>query len=300
MRFSFRALALSLLSVVAACAGNKPTTPGGCKSIGDCDSGSVCVAGTCRAICYSDGDCVEGQACSGEGVCIPSTVTGGVPVISRVDGDGVAETDPTKTDHRVRRVVTIDGQNLRETTVTLANATMTHPLEICEAGGNRIKVLLPLGLSADTYRLTVTNQAGSCDATLPILQGEPGPQGTTGPQGPAGPQGAQGAQGAQGIQGPAGPAGPAGPTPDFASVLSVVSATDAPGTGTTASATASCGAGKYATGGGCGIYSIGNWNGVIPKIDEPVVSNNLPTGWTCACAAKDGTCAVKASVICAD
>jgi hypothetical protein len=42
---------------------------------------------------------------------------------------------------------------------------------------------------------------GSCDATLPILQGEDGPQG------PQGPQGIQGAQGIPGIQGEVGPPG---------------------------------------------------------------------------------------------
>jgi hypothetical protein len=106
---------------------------------------------------------------------------------------------------------------------------------VCTTGDDAIEVELPTGLESGDHLLSVATAAGSCDAVLPVLQGDPGdpgprgpagqagvpgaagPRGETGPQGPTGargatgptgPTGPAGPRGAQGIQGPQGPAGP--------------------------------------------------------------------------------------------
>jgi hypothetical protein len=90
----------------------------------------------------------------------------------------------------------------------------------------------------------------------------------------------------------------------FSSLLSTVTASAAAAQVTTA--TAACGAGKFATGGGCAISSCTNAatpSGVIPKADEPVVTGGKPTGWKCTMQAQaaSGTpaCALLASAVCA-
>jgi trimeric autotransporter adhesin len=83
-------------------------------------------------------------------------------------------------------------------------------LTLVSSSSTEIVAALPAGLTAGSFRLTVSNgtsTTGVFDATY----GAVGPQGATGPAGPAGPAGPQGATGAAGPQGPAGPAGPQGP-----------------------------------------------------------------------------------------
>jgi hypothetical protein len=289
----------------SSCTNGKPGSSPECTNSDECAPGSICVSGHCRTLCDSDGDCTAGLECNDDGVCVPSANAGKGPIVTRVDGDGsldaAAPTTPNKADHRVRRIVTLDGQNLADTTVTLTSESVSQVLEVCQTGTNRIKVVLPVGVQPGSYLLTVASQAGSCDASLTVLQGEDGAAGATGPQGPEGPQGAQGVQGAQGIQGPQGVQGAPGPTPDFASILSVVTANADSGTAYYATATAACPSGRYATGGGCALTGLGTTaNGGMVKVDEPVVSGGQVTGWTCRCQGNSTTCTVEANVVCAD
>ena len=90
------------------------------------------------------------------------------------------------------------------------------------------------------------------------LQGPAGPAGPAGPDGPAGPQGPQGPagpdgpQGPQGPQGPAGPDGPQGPAGGISGTTLVTARVPAAGFDSTSpkTATASCGTGESAVGGG--------------------------------------------------
>ena len=84
--------------------------------------------------------------------------------------------------------------------------------------GTTITANLPVGVSAGSYRVTVSQPSGAAtfDVTLGA-QGAEGPAGPPGPPGPQGdpgfpgPQGPEGLMGPMGSQGPAGPAGPQGP-----------------------------------------------------------------------------------------
>jgi hypothetical protein len=89
---------------------------------------------------------------------------------------------------------------------------------------------------------------------------------------------------------------PAAQLKGFSSLLSLVSANGT--SGATSSATASCGAGRFATGGGCGVTAA---NGsVVVKINEPTVSGGKPTGWTCACSQTEASvnCTITADAVC--
>jgi hypothetical protein len=93
----------------------------------------------------------------------------------------------------------------------------------------------------------------------------------------------------------------------FSSLLSTVDVAAA-SAAVVSSATAPCGAGKFATGGGCSVNSCPTpaMQGFVPKTDEPVVSGGKPTGWQCsmqffddpdAAGATTG-CSVEAHAVC--
>lgn len=81
----------------------------------------------------------------------------------------------------------------------------------------------------------------------------------------------------------------------FSDLLSVVSADD-----NAATATASCPAGSFATGGDCGMDDLGGDSSyAIMKISEPDMSGGKPIGWNCGCASDD-SCTVVATAVCAN
>jgi hypothetical protein len=88
----------------------------------------------------------------------------------------------------------------------------------------------------------------------------------------------------------------------FSSLLSTVTATSA--SAQVSTITVSCGAGKYATGGGCYVPTCtgATPTGVITKLDEPAVAGGKPTGWKCTTQAQaaSGTpsCPVTATAVC--
>lgn len=81
----------------------------------------------------------------------------------------------------------------------------------------------------------------------------------------------------------------------FSDLLSVVST----GSNETSS-TASCGAGRFASGGDCAMTDPGsNATISILKISEPDMSGGKPVGWQCTCGSDgDTACMVVASAVC--
>lgn len=72
---------------------------------------------------------------------------------------------------------------------------------------------------------------------------------------------------------------------DFGGLTTVVEAISGESAeGGTSSVSASCGAGKVATGGGCSLTSTSGQSGRL-KQSEPTVSTGLATGWACTCDA---------------
>jgi hypothetical protein len=88
---------------------------------------------------------------------------------------------------------------------------------------------------------------------------------------------------------------PASSIKGFAALFNSVSATG-PSNATAASATATCGAGRVATGGGCGTIST---TAHMVKINEPTYSGSTPVGWTCSCQTDgNSNCTPEATAVC--
>jgi hypothetical protein len=121
---------------------------------------------------------------------------------------------------------------------------------------NRTGRVGPRGLAGAAGATGAQGPQGSQGAAGP--QGAQGPAGPAGLEGPAGPQGLQGPagpagpDGPQGPQGPAGPDGPQGPAGGISGTTLVTARVPAAGYDTTSpkTATASCGTGESAVGGG--------------------------------------------------
>jgi hypothetical protein len=165
------AMVLSLALLLPTCTG-KDTKGGSCQDNGDCAPGEVCDAGACLRLCSSDYDCtVAGTICDGDR-CVPGS-RGNAPIITGVDGDGDADSDPTHVPHRYDRALTISGSYFDGARVTLSGVGDSWLLEVCSATSAQLTVALPEGLvSGASYTLTVATQAGECNAVLPVLQGE--------------------------------------------------------------------------------------------------------------------------------
>jgi hypothetical protein len=88
---------------------------------------------------------------------------------------------------------------------------------------------------------------------------------------------------------------PASSIKGFAALFNSVSATG-PSNATAASATATCGAGRVATGGGCGTIST---TAHMVKINEPTYNGSTPVGWTCSCQTDgNSNCTPEATAVC--
>jgi hypothetical protein len=102
--------------------------------------------------------------------------------------------------------ITIIGTDLLPTSgspvVHLDRALLT----LVSSSSTQILASLPTGLTAGSFRLTVSNGT-STPGVFDSTYGAVGPQGATGPAGAAGPQGAPGPAGPAGPTGPQGPAG---------------------------------------------------------------------------------------------
>ena len=124
--------------------------------------------------------------------------------------------------------------------------------------------------------------AGPAGAAGPMgLQGIQGVQGVSGPAGPVGPQGPTGPAGPQGPIGPAGPQGPAGPGVGGAAMVTVRVPASGFDTVSPKVATASCGVGETAIGGGYevqrGTLAESDLTKLATLYSKPV--SGL-TGWT--------------------
>ncbi len=180
----------ALIAAVAACSTEKASEP-----CGGCPAGEACVSGACARICTHADECAVGQgcvggacqttgggdtcepACGGGTVCLSGSCVA-VPTITAIDGTGGADGDPTHRPQHLRDRLVIRGQNLAGTTVTLRRAGQQSatPLQPCGTATNTtLEVALPSNVVAGEHVLTVHGQAGStCDATVWLLQGEPG------------------------------------------------------------------------------------------------------------------------------
>ncbi|MFC1609734.1 collagen-like protein [Myxococcota bacterium] len=164
----------------------------------------------CVQLCLTDKECVEeGSICNGD-FCELGERTD-LPVIVGIDGDGTEDLGPGHTEHRIRRSLTVRGSHLAGVSVFLSGPNHHgQELDVCVPGDTEITVELPDWVEEGAHLLSVSTQAGSCEATLPLLEGEQGVKGDPGAVGPPGVKGDTGAQGEQGVKGDPGAVGTPG------------------------------------------------------------------------------------------
>jgi hypothetical protein len=124
--------------------------------------------------------------------------------------------------------ITATGQDFSPSGLAPVLVFGTTTLTVISFSNGSVTATLPVGFTAGTYSLTVTNsnsQTAAFDVALGAI-GPAGPQGPAGPEGPAGPKGARGAQGPAGSQGPAGPPG----APGTPAILTSYCSNGSPGT----------------------------------------------------------------------
>jgi len=168
-----------------------------CDDISDCGPGEVCVSGNCANLCAAASDCAPGQCCT-DGACQAcdgtgtGTGSGGgtggdgsgdggqtspqPPVIDSVNGSGSIDATIGHAERHLTDRIVVKGAYLTDAVASLDDGNGgSMPLESCgTALFDQREFLLPSDIAPGTYTLTVTNEAGSCNAGLSLLQGEPG------------------------------------------------------------------------------------------------------------------------------
>ncbi|MBI5511671.1 MAG: hypothetical protein HY903_23185 [Deltaproteobacteria bacterium] len=167
-------LALALLSLCFAthCTRNN----GACTANSECSGGQACVNGTCATLCRADNECPSGERCDGDHCVIRGATDGAPPIIQAVNGTGSVDSADGHMTRHLRDRLLITGYNLANATAQLLpESGPPYDLPPCATPlDTELQVRMPPGLAAGRYSLVVANQAGVCDASLQILQGEPG------------------------------------------------------------------------------------------------------------------------------
>ncbi|MBI5510527.1 MAG: hypothetical protein HY903_17355 [Deltaproteobacteria bacterium] len=165
-----------LVTVTALGVGAGCTKSGdGCSKNGDCTSGQACVDGACATLCRADSECPAEQRCSIDH-CVSRSIGGSPPIIVAVNGSGSIDSAAGHTARHLNDRLVITGYNLAQASAQLL-AESGAPFELAPCvtpTDTELQVRLPPEVPAGKYSLVVANQAGACDATLQLLQGEPG------------------------------------------------------------------------------------------------------------------------------
>ncbi len=146
----------------------------GCSSSDACPSGHVCLQAHCYEVCDNDLDCASSYVCT-DGVCKSGTRE--PPAITAVVGAGSYDC-PTAVGSRcfADRIV-VEGQRLLGAAFSLKGPRDFSLAPVGEPNGVRATVMLPADLVPGAYTLAAQNAAGDAQASVQILQGEPGPPG---------------------------------------------------------------------------------------------------------------------------
>jgi hypothetical protein len=161
-----------LAAALAACAEGEPL---GCSDSAACDAGYICRERECKKLCIGDDECSTGFICA-EGVCATGERLS--PTITRILGNSSIQCPGAEGNVCFEDGLVIEGSNFTSDSVFSLAGAATLGLEIVRVEGTRADVLLPLSLEQGDYTLSVTNAAGSTQASVTILQGVPGPDAT--------------------------------------------------------------------------------------------------------------------------
>jgi hypothetical protein len=178
MTIRSQTLVLCGLTLLLATCNRHGSATGECKGGEDCPGGQLCLSGKCVDLCNSDKECGAGRRCD-NGACVQGAPSGTLPpLVLAVNGTGTLDGQPGHTSRHLGDRVVILGEHLLDAEVKLTGiepARDTMVLAECGSGTDtELEVALPTDIMAGSYRLQVANQAGVCDTTLSLLQGEPG------------------------------------------------------------------------------------------------------------------------------
>lgn len=170
---------LLMMAVLATGCSNSSPRSGDCSGNKDCEAGKICSEGECVELCASDLECDTGQ------ICVESTCEAGTratPAVLSIDGDDPARVCPDANGtHCVLAGILVTGENLGGAAFTLTGSVPNNPISL-EADPTSTDTLaalaLPDSIAPGTYMLTATNQAGSGEKALQLIQGPPGPDKT--------------------------------------------------------------------------------------------------------------------------
>ncbi|MBI5511669.1 MAG: hypothetical protein HY903_23175 [Deltaproteobacteria bacterium] len=165
------AAAVSLL-VTPAC----KTDTGGCTTNTECGGGQACIDGGCATLCRADNECAATERCDVDHCVTRSGGSGAPPIIQTVNGSGSVDQKDGHMPRHLRDRLLITGFNLADATAELLpESGPPYDLAPCVSPTDtELQVRMPPALAAGRYSLVVANEAGVCDASLQILQGEPG------------------------------------------------------------------------------------------------------------------------------
>ncbi|MCK5688474.1 hypothetical protein KAI87_04345, partial [Myxococcota bacterium] len=166
--------ALSLAFLITGCSSGAGSSNLDCESNSDCDPGEVCVDGGCNHLCNSDSQCASDMTCI-QGVCQECSNCREVPSVYSIDGTGSPD-GGTHADNHLTNALLINGTNLAGSSVVLSGGDyQSLELEHCTLSTDtQLLVQVPENFTEGSYTLHIANQAGSCDASITVLQGEEG------------------------------------------------------------------------------------------------------------------------------
>lgn len=168
---------------------------GGCTSRDDCAGGLVCLEGQCLKLCSLPDDCPPGETCDGE-VCRAGSRA---PTIEAVRGNSLQDCSPlgSATVPCLGDNIVVIGENLPGSSFELRPGDGGTAIALSQVSntGKSVNLTPNATLVPGQYTLVVTNEGGSAEQGVQLLQGAPGAEGPAGPQGPPGPPGPQGPPG---------------------------------------------------------------------------------------------------------
>ncbi len=155
--------------------------PLGCTQNADCPNGHVCLSETCEQLCATDEECSAGNFCNGE-ICIPGHRDS--PLISGLTGNGSSTACQADTSNNCLGTgIVVTGKNLGGSRFRLVSELPSGPqYDLEPLAGGRVQdavVDLTPAIAGPTlvpgrYVLTATNAAGSDQAGVELLKGDPG------------------------------------------------------------------------------------------------------------------------------
>ncbi len=183
MRSSLMTLTVAALATLfmSACSekttgGNDGLADGECAENSDCESGQVCNVDTCESVCGFDTDCESAQICSAS-VCVVGDRPD--PKITALDGDGTVICPDADGTHCMAGGIVLTGENFEGAVVELhqgsATGNILGTLNIRGGATDTSMTVDLIDVAEGVYYLTVTNNAGSADQAIQLLQGPPGP-----------------------------------------------------------------------------------------------------------------------------